>query len=106
MTNKETADKICNEIDKFEIEFMNEFMERVKQRTPVYAGKEANVHSGALKNGWSVVKNDNGWELDNTQNYAVYVERGTWKMAPRAMVQTTILEIPQIIKIAEDSAKE
>ena len=81
---------------KFKQEFAIEFQKRIEDRTPVV--------SGALKNGWVTTQTQQGITLSNTQDYAGYVEYGTDKMAPRAMVATTLLEKDQIAQIAKKRA--
>lgn len=75
----------------FKQEFAMEFQKRVEDRTPVL--------TGALKAGWVTEQTVTGFTLNNVQPYAEYVENGTDKMAPRAMVATTVLEIDQMVDL-------
>ncbi|TDK63549.1 HK97 gp10 family phage protein [Sapientia aquatica] len=80
----------------FKKEFAMEFVHRVEERTP--------VQTGALKGGWVTEQTQTGFELSNTQDYAGYVENGTDKMAPRAMIATTALEMKEIAEVAKQRA--
>lgn len=103
MTNEDIAVQSTNKIHQFEQEMMNEFMLRVQQKTPVSSGHEADSHPGALKAGWTVSNDSDGsWTLNNSQDYAVYIEAGTHKMSPRGMIATTMVELDQIV----DNAKK
>jgi len=95
------------EIDKFNIdldtrlrrfkeEWGVEFLERVRARTP--------VRTGALQGGWGFDQKKESIDVWNTQEYAGYVEYGTEKMAPRAMLRTTLLEAEQITEVAKEKA--
>lgn len=64
-------------------------VESVKHKTP--------VRTGALKAAWSYEVEDKLLTVGNTMPYAVYVELGTPKMAPRGMLTTTLLEVPQMV---------
>lgn len=66
-----------------------EVVARVKPRTP--------VRTGALQSDWQYVVQDTKLTVGNTIPYATFVELGTVKMRPRAMLQTTLLEVPQIV---------
>lgn len=81
---------------KFKQEFAMEFQSRVEERTPVL--------TGALKKGWLTKLTQTGFTISNIQPYASYVENGTEKMAPRAMIATTLVEKDQIAKIAKEKA--
>jgi len=80
----------------FKKEYAMEFQRRVEERTPVL--------TGALQKGWLNALTQTGFTISNIQPYASYVEYGTEKMAPRAMIGTTILESEQIAKVAKDKA--
>jgi hypothetical protein len=79
---------------KFKTAWGVEFMERVKARTP--------VDSGHLQNSWGFVEKATDLEIYNTMPYASSVEFGTDKMAPRGMMQSTLLESEQITKVAKE----
>jgi len=81
---------------KFKEEWGVEFLERVRQRTP--------VQTGALKGGWGFDMKAKDISVYNTKDYAAYVEYGTEKMAPRAMLQTTMLEKELITEVAKQKA--
>ena len=95
-----TIDKFAVELDtklrRFKEEFGVELLERTRARTP--------VKSGALKGGWGFTNKKTSIEIYNTQEYAAYVEFGTDKMAPRAMLRTSLLEADQIIEVAKEKA--
>jgi hypothetical protein len=95
------------EIDKFSVElethlrkfkeqFGIELLERTRARTP--------VRTGNLRDGWGFKLKDTSIEVYNTQPYATYVEYGTDKIAPRAMLRTSIAESDDIAKIAVQKA--
>jgi len=81
---------------KFKEEWGVECLERVRARTPVL--------TGALKSGWGFDMKATDIEIYNTMDYAAYVEYGTPKMAPRAMLGTTLLEADQITDVAKKKA--
>lgn len=64
----------------------------VKARTP--------VRTGDLKAGWRVSANKTSVTFQNQIPYAVFVEYGTSKMKPRAMLQKTLPEAQQVFKQA------
>jgi 6-pyruvoyl-tetrahydropterin synthase len=89
-----TIDEFTEKLDHAVLnEFEAEFLLRVADKTPVV--------TGALKAGWF-------WDyadarnpvFSNTERYAIYVEEGTPKMAPRLMIGTTFLEVDDIMKVA------
>ena len=82
---------------RFKEEFGVEFLERVRQRTP--------VQSGALQKGWGFRQKQDDIEIWNVEPYAAYVEYGTDKMEPRAMLRTTLLEKEEIAAIAIQRSK-
>ena len=79
---------LATKLRKFKTEFGSEFVERVKQRTP--------VRTGALQGGWGFETTATDISIYNTKDYAGFVENGTEHMAPRGMLRTTILEGQQI----------
>ena len=83
---------------KFKEEFGMEFMERVKQRTP--------VRTGALQRGWGFQMRQTDIEVYNIQDYATFVEYGTPYMAPRGMLRTTLLEAEDIAQVAAERSKK
>jgi hypothetical protein len=64
-------------------------VDRVKPRTP--------VDTGALQADWQYVVEGPTLTVGNTMGYASFVELGTVKMRPVGMLQTTLLEVPQIV---------
>jgi len=75
---------------ELEEKFKEEFLHRVAQRTP--------VRTGALKAGWEWDEQGDSLYFTNDVEYAIFVEQGTSKMAPRMMVGTTLLEVDDILK--------
>jgi hypothetical protein len=73
---------------KFRQEVGMEVRERVEQRTPVVTGE--------LQNGWGFDLNGNDIRFWNVAPYSFWVEYGTEQMAPRGMLRTTLLELPDI----------
>lgn len=80
------------ELEAFKTAFAEEFLARVKQRTPVISGR--------LQGAWEIEVQQDAAEIKNPTEYASYVEYGTEKMAPRAMLRTTLVEAEQIAEIA------
>jgi hypothetical protein len=64
-------------------------VDRVKPRTP--------VDTGALQADWQYAVEGAILTVGNTMDYASFVELGTVKMRPVGMLQTTLLEVPQIV---------
>jgi hypothetical protein len=79
-------------MDDFKQEFLAEFKHRVEERTP--------VRTGAAKAGYYWDAEGPEATLFNKMYYVEYLEYGTIYMYPRAMVQTTMLEIDDIMKVA------
>lgn len=65
-----------------------ELNKRVKDKTP--------VDTGRLRAGWEVQATTGALDLTNAVPYAGFVELGTSKMAPRAMLRRTLLEAQPI----------
>jgi len=80
----------------FKREFGMEFLERVKAKTP--------VRTGHLQNSWGFTETKTDIEIYNTAEYAEYVEYGTERMEPRAMLRATLLEREQIAEVAAERA--
>jgi hypothetical protein len=80
------------QLDRFEEEFAQEFLTRLRDRTP--------VDTGRLQAGWELEVKGGEFEVRNPVEYAGYVEYGTEHMAPRAMLATTLLEVDQIADYA------
>jgi hypothetical protein len=79
-------------IDDFMKEFLEIFLERVVERTP--------VKTGLLQASWGGEVKGDVITIENPVEYASYVEYGTVKMAPRAMLRTTMEESDQIAQEA------
>jgi len=77
-------ESIQEDLDEFEVDFMEEFAIQVQNKTP--------VDSGRLKNGWYV----NGMGLLSDVEYWQYVEFGTRHNAPVGMVRRTVAESQSI----------
>lgn len=82
---------------KFKQFFGEEFMERVKQRTPVV--------TGALRNSWGFTMRQDDIEIWSTSPYSDFVENGTETMAPRGMLRTTLLEKDDIARVAIEKSQ-
>lgn len=91
-------DTFIKKLDSIEPEFEKEFLVRVAEKTPVSKQDKGDV--GRLKRGWSWQQDQDGRYLTNEAPYAIYVEMGTWKMAPVMMAGTTVVEAPDILKKA------
>jgi hypothetical protein len=102
LSKKGEIDKFNINLDtrlrKFKQEFGIEFLERLRARTP--------VRSGDLQEGWGFDMKQQSIDIWNTQDYAAYVEYGTEKMAPRAMLRTTLLEKEQIAEVAKQRSEK
>jgi hypothetical protein len=73
---------------KFRMEVGIEVRARAEQRTPVATGE--------LKQSWGFDLNKNDIRFWNVAPYSSYVENGTEHMAPRGMLRTTLVELPDI----------
>lgn len=82
----------------FKREFGMEFLERVKAKTP--------VRTGHLQNSWGFTEKRDDLEIYNTAEYAEYVEYGTERMEPRAMLRATLLEKDQIAEVAAQRSQK
>lgn len=84
--------KYSNQIEAFKEEFANEFLERVKARTP--------VKTGLLQRSWESEIDEDAIVISNDVPYAQYIEYGTPKIAPFAMLEQTVAEVDEIAGIA------
>lgn len=84
--------RLKTNLRRYKEEFGVELLERTRARTPVL--------SGALRGGWGFVQKKESIEIYNTKDYAGYVEFGTSRMAPRAMLRTSLSEAQEISDIA------
>jgi hypothetical protein len=92
-----TVDECNKALDQMVLEFEQEFKTRVAARTP--------VDTGALQAGWVWINTDPDLPVfTNLMDYAGYVENGTPFQRPQMMVATTVLEGPEILKIAAKKA--
>ena len=95
-------DKVMAGLDtrlrKFKREWGVEFLERVKARTPVITGR--------LQRGWGFEEKAKDISIYNVVDYASFVEYGTDRMEPRAMMRTTLLEKDDITKVALERTKK
>ena len=72
-----------------------------EQRTP------PRVDTGAMMAGWQANKTDElEWTLSNTQDYAIYNELGTVKMAAHPMLIPAAEEVQQSAQMAFDQLVE
>lgn len=58
------------------------------------------VKTGHLRASWDVNKSDRGLRITNSAKYAIYVELGTSRMAPRAMLARSLPDIEATFKQA------
>lgn len=93
---KDKCNLVKTLLRKFRQEVGKETVARVKQRTPVI--------TGTLQEGWEYQLKEKDVEIRNKVPYASYVERGTSKMEPRAMLRTTLAEMDQIVEVASERA--
>jgi hypothetical protein len=100
MSGSGEIDKFSVELEthlrKFKEQFGIELLERTRARTP--------VRTGNLRDGWGFKLKDTSIEVYNTQPYATFVEYGTDKIAPRAMLRTSLAEADQITAVAAEKA--
>jgi hypothetical protein len=86
-------------LEKLRQAFGEEFLNRVKQKTPVLTGQ--------LEESWELVLEPDSIGLQNDatneegEYYALYVEYGTYKMAGTFMVSSTMLEAQDILQVAK-----
>lgn len=82
---------------KFIVNWARIFKRRVQEKTP--------VRSGLLRRSWSVRSvTTKGIDIVNQTPYAGYIEYGTPKIAPVAMLARTIEEAEQISRQAAEEA--
>ena len=114
--NKSTFGKIRDRLTspqkKFAQAFADDFLVKVKQRTPnpplsPNPGSAANSPStGNLKRGWKAQVSSKQVKIYNDVEYAGYVEDGTEKMNGTHMLKTTAAETGAISKRAYDKVKK
>lgn len=113
--NKSTFDrirgKLTNPQKRFAREFADDFVDRVKLRTPnpplsPNPGSAANSPStGKLRRGWKSKVSSKEVTIYNDVEYAQYVEDGTEKMNGTHMLKTTANETGEISKRAYNKVK-
>jgi len=86
MREDKAWDKVMDITDEMEEEFLKESLKRIKARTP--------VQSGTARDGWFIKSGS----IFNRVDYVKFLELGTWKMRPIAMVKRTAAEADQILK--------
>jgi hypothetical protein len=92
-----TVDEFNKKLDQMKLEFQKEFLKRVQDKTPIRSG---NMHAG-----WFWDNEDPNLPVfSNAMYYAIYVENGTEHQRPQMMVATTVLEGPDILKVAAKAA--
>lgn len=103
------SDKLTKPTAKVAAEYADEFIVRVKKRTPYPPGfnpGSGKKVTGKLKRSWGAKGvNKNGGTIFNDADYAQYVDKGTEKMNGAHMVAKTINESDIITKLAWKRAK-
>lgn len=94
--NTAIAAEFERKMQLYESILWDEFMMRCAMRTP--------VDTGRARDGYYVKHNGETWLIMNKMDYVKYLEYGTYKMAPHAMIQTTMLEMDDISKMAKQKA--
>ena len=89
MSNVITVDEAIRELQQAEQKFVDLFIERVKQKTPVL--------TGTLRDGWEGKIFNGSYEFSNPANYTASVEYGTEKQSPVGMLSSTLQETEQIM---------
>jgi len=92
VTNETTFAALDDRLERLGRAFGEEFLARVRQRTPVL--------TGTLQAGWTLTTTPQEVTILNEVDYGPYVEYGTPRMAPRAMMRTTALEADDILRTA------
>ena len=87
---------IDGNLSKYKKEFADEFLKRVKQRTP--------VDTGTLQGAWTATFEDKSVTIENDTPYAGYVEMGTVHHSPVGMLRTTVAEAENISEVAKERA--
>jgi len=80
----------------FASEFADEFLERVKRKTP--------VRTGRLQAGWAADVEEEEISIYNDVEYAEYVEDGTERMSGAHMLKATAAETDEIAESARKRA--
>jgi uncharacterized protein CbrC (UPF0167 family) len=89
-------------LTKVKQEFANEFLKRVKEKTPVL--------TGLLKDSWVVTVKQGKINLTNDakneegREYVAYVEYGTHRFPGFFMVSLTMMEAEDILQVAKKNA--
>lgn len=82
-------DALIERVDSLPDQLGQRFVKRVKALTP--------VRTGALQRDWVYVLHETTLTVGNSMPYAFYVEMGTTKFAPRAMLRTAAYEVPMMV---------
>lgn len=88
MSNSQTFANVKAGLDTALKLFAEESVARIKRRTPSV--------TGTLRDGWQSSVTSDSITISNDVPYAGFVEYGTNKVAPRAMVRTTAEEAQSI----------
>lgn len=81
----EITKSIDGDLAKIEDHLLHQLLTELQQKTPISTG-----HARA---GWQI----NGYDIINNVPYIGYLETGTWKMKPHAMVATTLNDVDPMI---------
>ena len=101
---QKTTTVTVEDLDRVATEFVNqvakEQFDRIVQRTP--------VREGTARDGWVLTPAAGATPatISNDVEHVIYLELGTYKMAPRAMVRLTLEETDQIVaEVAQRMSK-
>lgn len=101
MSNKATFERLRKDLittdNEFAQAFADEFVKRVKARTP--------VRGGTLQRGWKSKVSEKEILIENRVDYAGYVEDGTEHMKGAHMAKTTMGETGRISQIAQNKIR-
>lgn len=85
----EQLDQLKEKLDSLPQRLGQAIVDRVRPRTP--------VRTGALQADWQYEVDGRMLTVGNTMPYATFVELGTSRMRPVGMLQTTLMEVPQLV---------
>jgi hypothetical protein len=108
-TFQSIRDRLTSPQKKFAQTFADDFIQRVKVRTPNPPSLRADgsgPSTGNLKRGWKAKVSKTQVTIYNDVEYANYVEDGTDKMPGAHMLKTTANEAGTISKRAYDKVKK
>lgn len=93
MKLEDALGELSKQLQYINIDIGAAFIELAKDRTPVDTGK--------LRDSWVIAGISSGLlEIENTADYAVYVENGTEKQTPSAMGARTIQAVDEVLAYA------